>query len=231
MVAVLLPGVSATYGSKRFLFGPGVQPSEFAKLAVVIWTAMLVEKKGEDGLRRLSKGVLPFLLIVGALGVLAALEPDYSVALHFALLMAVVLYAGGARIGHFVFLSFASVPLLWAVVQSSSYAQQRIVAFLNPVAAASQDKMYQLTQSLVAAGSGGLFGVGFGEGRQQIGIRALSVHRLHRERHRRGMGPDRDGVRHRSLRALRLARLSHRRRRPAASSSSSSRSASRSTCS
>jgi cell division protein FtsW len=169
MAATLLPGVNAMYGSKRFLFGPGVQPSEFAKLAVVIWTAMLVEKKGEEGLRRLSKGVLPFLLVVGVLGILAALEPDYSVALHFALLMGVVMYAGGARIGHFVFLSFASVPLMWAAVQSSSYAKERVVAFLNPALAASQDKMFQLTQALVAAGSGGLFGVGFGEGRQQMG--------------------------------------------------------------
>jgi cell division protein FtsW len=169
MAATLLPGVSATLGSKRFLFGPGVQPSEFAKLAVVIWTAMLVEKKGEDGLRRLSKGVLPFLAVLGILGTIAWLEPDYSVALHLALLMGVVLYAGGARIGHFVFLGFASIPAMWAVLQFNSYAKARVIAFLNPVAAASQDKIFQMTQSLVAAGSGGLFGVGFGQGQQQNG--------------------------------------------------------------
>jgi cell division protein FtsW len=106
---------------------------------------------------------------VGALDLLAIMEPDYSVALHLTLLAAVVLYAGGARIGHFVFLSFFSVPALWAVIQSKDYARERVVAFLNPAAAASHDKIYQLTQSLVAAGSGGFFGVGFGHGRQQMG--------------------------------------------------------------
>lgn len=168
MFATLLPGMSATYGSKRFLLSRGVQPSEFAKLAVIVWTAMLIDKKGEEGLRRLSQGLVPFLVVAGVFAVAAALQPDYSVAVHLALLIAVVLYAGGARIGHFVFIGIASIPLLWAAVQTSGYAKERIVAFLNPVAAASQDKMFQLTQSLVAAGSGGMFGVGFGEGRQQM---------------------------------------------------------------
>jgi cell division protein FtsW len=169
MALVLLPHMNATYGSHRFLMGSGIQPSEFAKLAVVVWAAMLVEKKGEDGLRRLSKGLLPFLIVIGILDLMAVLEPDFSVAMHLTLLAAVVLYAGGARIGHFVFLSFFSVPVLWAVIQSKDYARERVVAFLNPAVAASHDKIYQLTQSLVAAGSGGFFGVGFGHGRQQMG--------------------------------------------------------------
>lgn len=169
MVGTILPGMSATYGSKRFLFGSGIQPSEFAKLSVVAWTAMLAVKKGEEGLRRMSKGLFPFLLVIGVLCGTAALQPDYSVAAHFMLLMAAVLYAGGARIGHFVFLGVVSIPVLWASLDLTGYAKARVVAFLNPMAAESADKMYQLTQSLVAAGSGGLFGVGFGEGRQQMG--------------------------------------------------------------
>lgn len=169
MALTLLPGVSPVHGSRRFLFQRGVQPSEFAKFAVVIWAAMLVDKKGEEGLRRLSKGVLPFLVVIGVLDLIAYYEPDYSVALQFTLLTAVILYAGGARIGHFVFLGFAAVPAIWAFAQTSTYAKERIIAFLNPVAGPSQDKLWQLTQSLVAAGSGGLLGVGFGEGRQHWG--------------------------------------------------------------
>lgn len=171
MVATLLPvpGVQETFGSRRFLMGAGVQPSELAKLAVVIWTAMLVDKKGEEGLRRLSKGLLPFLLIVGVLDLAAFFQPDYSVIVHLTLLMGVVLYAGGARIGHFVFLALVAIPTMWAVVQATPYARGRVVAFLNPGSASSQDGLFQLTQSLVAAGSGGLLGVGFGEGRQQLG--------------------------------------------------------------
>lgn len=169
MVATLMPGMSPTNGSRRFLLSSGVQPSEFAKLAVIVWTAMLTDKKGEEGLRRLSKGLMPFLIVIGILGITAALEPDISVAMHFVMLMAVILYSGGARIGHFVFLSFASLPVMWAVVQTTGYAKERLVAFLNPGAAGSSAKIYQLTQSLVAAGSGGFFGTGYGQGRQQMG--------------------------------------------------------------
>jgi len=169
MLATIMPGMHSMHGSRRFLLGTSIQPSEFAKLAVIVWAAMLVDKKGEDGLRRLSKGLVPFLLVVGLLDVIAALEPDYSIAMHLTLLLAVVLYAGGARIGHFVFLAFAAIPVAWAVIQSKDYARERVVTFLNPVAAASRDQLFQLTQSLVAAGSGGLFGVGFGHGRQQMG--------------------------------------------------------------
>jgi cell division protein FtsW len=169
MAITLLPGVSPVNGSRRFLFNRGVQPSELAKFAVVIWAAMLVDKKGEEGLRRLTKGVLPFLVVVGILDLLAVAEPDYSVALQFTLLAAVILYAGGARIGHFAFLCVAVIPVTWGLAQSNGYVKQRIIAFLNPAENGSQDKLWQLTQSLVAAGSGGLLGVGFGEGRQHWG--------------------------------------------------------------
>jgi cell division protein FtsW len=169
MLATIMPGMSASGGSKRFLFGSGLQPSEFAKLAVVIWTAMLAVKKTEAGLRRLSTGLAPFFAVIGLLSLIAYLQPDYSVVGHFALLAAVVLFAGGARIGHFIFLGVLAVPAAWAFIGNSGYARERVVAFLNPMAASSADKLYQLTQSLVAAGSGGLFGVGFGEGRQQMG--------------------------------------------------------------
>ncbi|HKS06583.1 MAG TPA: putative peptidoglycan glycosyltransferase FtsW [Gemmatimonadaceae bacterium] len=169
MAVTLLPGVSPVNGSRRFLFNRGVQPSEMAKFAVVIWAAMLVDKKGEEGLRRLTKGVLPFLIVIGVLDLFAVAEPDVSVALQFTLLAAVILYAGGARIGHFAFLCVAVFPVTWGIAQSNDYVRQRIVAFLNPAESGSQDKLWQLKQSLVAAGSGGLLGVGFGEGRQHWG--------------------------------------------------------------
>jgi len=80
-------------GSRRFLFGSSFQPSEFGKLAVVVWTSMLIVKKG-DQLRRLAKGVLPFFVVIGLLDVLAALEPDLSVAMLYTLLLAVVFMIG-----------------------------------------------------------------------------------------------------------------------------------------
>ena len=98
-------------GSKRFLFGTSIQPSEFGKLAVVVWTSMLIVKKG-DQLRRLTKGVLPFFVVVGLLDLLAALEPDLSVAMLYTLILAVLLFAGGVRIAHFVTICALAIPLL-----------------------------------------------------------------------------------------------------------------------
>jgi len=155
-------------GSRRFLFGSSFQPSEFGKLAVVVWTSMLIVKKG-DQLRRLTKGVLPFFVVVGLLDVLAALEPDLSVAMLYTLLLAVLLFAGGVRIAHFVTLCALAIPVLWHKIEKLQYAVLRLTSFLDPGAAPSQVS-YQLKQSLIAVGSGGLFGVGFGQGRQQYGF-------------------------------------------------------------
>ena len=155
-------------GSRRFLFGSSFQPSEFGKLAVVVWTSMLIVKKG-DQLRRLTKGVLPFFVVIGLLDVLAALEPDLSVAMLYTLILAVLLFAGGVRIAHFVTLCALAIPLLWHKIEKVQYALLRLTAFLDPGGAPAQVN-YQLKQSLIAVGSGGLFGVGFGQGRQQYGF-------------------------------------------------------------
>ena len=160
-------------GSRRYLLGGSIQPSEFAKLAVIVWTAMLVVKKG-DQLRRLSKGLLPILVVVGALDILAALEPDLSTVLFFSLQMAIIVFAAGARIGHFVFLGVVSVPILWSEVQRLQYVMERLLGFAAQAGQAHAKVNYQLVQSLIAVGSGGLFGAGFGEGRQQNGFLPLS---------------------------------------------------------
>jgi cell division protein FtsW len=155
-------------GSRRFLLGASLQPSEFAKLAIIMWTSMLLVKKG-DNLRRLSKGLMPFLLVVGVLDVLAVLEPDLSVAMMFTLIMSVILFAGGVRIGHFVALGIVAIPVLWSEIQRLQYVLLRMASFLDP-GKAPQEVNYQLRESLTAVGSGGLFGVGFGQGRQQYGF-------------------------------------------------------------
>ena len=156
------------HGSRRFLLGGSIQPSEIAKLAVIVWTAMLVVKKGE-ALRRLTKGLLPFLVVVGALSLLAALEPDLSVAVFYVLLMSIILFAGGVRIGHFVALAVLATPVLWSEMQRLNYVLARIFSFVGSADASAQIG-YQLRQSLIAVGSGGFLGVGFGQGRQQYGF-------------------------------------------------------------
>src|SRR2546423_4105322 len=172
LAVVILPFTESiaprVHGARRYLFGTSLQPSELAKLAVVVWTSMLVIKKGE-AMRRLTKGLLPFLVVVGALDLLVMLEPDLSTAMMFTLLMAIVLFAGGVRIGHFVALGVLLIPLLYVKIERLNYVLLRMSAFFDP-GAAPLEVSYQLRQSLIAVGSGQIFGVGFGSGRQQYGF-------------------------------------------------------------
>ncbi|HXD49059.1 MAG TPA: FtsW/RodA/SpoVE family cell cycle protein [Gemmatimonadaceae bacterium] len=168
MAAVLvLPGRIAPtiHGSRRFLFGASFQPSEFGKLAVVVWVSMLIVKKGES-LRRLTKGLVPFLIVIGVLDVLAGLEPDLSVAMLFTLLMALLLFVGGSRMSHFIVLAAMGLPATLTRIEKWRYALARITAFVHP-GNAPEAVNFQLQQSLIAVGSGGWFGRGFGQGMQQ----------------------------------------------------------------
>ncbi|MEX2152200.1 MAG: putative peptidoglycan glycosyltransferase FtsW [Gemmatimonadaceae bacterium] len=169
LLVLILPHTIAPRinGSKRFLFGTSLQPSEIGKFAVVVWTAMLVVKKG-DRLRRFSRGLMPFLVVLLGLCLLAAAEPDLSVAMLYTVLMAIVLFAGGVRLGHFVLLGALAIPWLWVEIERVQYALLRLTSFLDPGQAPQVG--YQLHQSLLAVGSGGWFGAGFGEGRQQYGF-------------------------------------------------------------
>lgn len=158
-------------GSRRFLRGGSIQPAEIAKLAVIVWTSMLLVKKGPR-MRRLGKGLAPFLVVIGLLSLLAALQPDLSMAMTFCLLMAVLLFVGGARTAHFVFLALLAIPLLTQQVLSRDYLRERVMSFASgdvfseqTVAVAGE----QQEQSLIAIGSGGVLGVGFGQGNQQRG--------------------------------------------------------------
>lgn len=169
MVAVLF--TEKVGGSRRHLFGGSLQPSELAKFAVLIWTPMLLVKKGQ-AVKRVGKGLMPFAVVIGTLSVLAILEPDYSVAMMFCLLTAVLLFVGGARIAHFVVFGALGLALVGYQLSQSAYVRERIRSFVageqveRVNRSASADQQYQ---SFVAVGSGGLLGVGFGQGNQQRG--------------------------------------------------------------
>src|SRR5712671_6490962 len=172
LVVVILPFTATIapriHGSRRYLFGASLQPSELGKLAVILWTSMLVVKKGAV-MRRLTKGLFPFLVVIGTLDILVMLEPDLSTAMMFTLVMGIILFTGGVRIGHFVALGVLLIPLLYVKVERLNYVLLRMSAFFDP-GAAPLEVSYQLRQSLIAVGSGQIFGVGFGRGRQQYGF-------------------------------------------------------------
>lgn len=173
LILVIAPGTESiaprVNGARRWLdLGVQFQPSEFAKVALIVWTAALAIKK-QDRLNSMSKGLAPFLLVWGFVTALVLAEPNLSAALLMALLSSLVLFAGGARIGHFILLGMAAVPLVWKVIQSADYRVRRIVAFLDPMAD-PDGTTFQIYQSLVAVGSGGLSGLGFGGSRQKFGF-------------------------------------------------------------
>ena len=171
LVATLIPGSHSRVvnGGRRWLdLGPmALQPSELAKLALIIWTAALTVRKQEK-LASLSRGLLPFLLIWSIVALLIFMQPSMSAAVIVLLLASLVVFAGGARIGHFILLALVGLPLLWSQIGAAAYRARRLAAFFDP----SNDPAnvsYQITQSLIAIGSGGIFGRGFGHGVQKFG--------------------------------------------------------------
>ncbi|HUP89343.1 MAG TPA: putative lipid II flippase FtsW [Longimicrobiales bacterium] len=173
LVIVILPGTESIAprlnGGRRWLnLGPAqIQPSEVMKLALIIWTAAMAVKKQEK-LASLSRGLFPFLVVWGIVLLLIFMEPNLSAACLILLLAALVAFAGGARIGHFIVLTLVGLPILWGNVSSVAYRMKRIAAFLDP----SHDPAgvsYQINQAMIAIGSGGIWGRGFGHGLQKFG--------------------------------------------------------------
>lgn len=156
-------------GARRWIeLGPlGFQPSELARVAVVVWCAMLAAKKGKQ-IREFKKGMLPFILVLSLVSFLIMLQPNLSMATLVALLGGLVLFASGAKIGHFILLSGAAVLLVFHQIRDAQYRLARLVTFLNP-GDATTEAGFQIHQSLVGIGSGGILGTGFGQGQQKLG--------------------------------------------------------------
>lgn len=152
-------------GARRWIrLGPlQFQASELVRLAVIIWCAMLATKKGPQ-VREFQKGVMPFLIILGFVSLLIVLQPNMSMAVLVALVGGIVLFSAGAKIGHFLLLGLGAVIAGLQLIQIAGYRTARLDAFLNGAEGTSQ-----IHQSLVGVGSGGWFGVGFGQGLQKFG--------------------------------------------------------------
>lgn len=172
LLVPILPGTGAIApninGANRWIdLGPlSFQPSEIARLVVVIWCAMLVAKKGET-LRQFRRGILPFVLILGVVFLLILLEPNLSMATLITLLGGIVLFAAGARLGHFVLLLVAGVLFAYDRIQAAPYRMARLQTYLH--GGTGSDAGFQITQSIIGFGSGQLFGVGLGHGSQKMG--------------------------------------------------------------
>lgn len=150
-------------GAKRWLrLGPfGVQPSEFAKLAVVLVLADYLDRK-QSRLKSFTGGYLPPLILTGVVLGLVALERDLGTPLLIGAVALGMIYMAGARLGHLAATALAVLPVVAVAVLAVPYRRQRLFAYLDPWREA-RGAGYQLVQSLLAIGSGGFWGKGSGE--------------------------------------------------------------------
>jgi cell division protein FtsW len=169
LVLVLVPGIGVSRGgARRWLsLGPlNLQPSELAKVAIVLYLAASLVRKGER-VRTFLYGVAAPSLLAGAMAGLVLLEPDFGTAALIGGILVAMLLAAGVRLWHLALPAVAASPLLAWAVMSESYRLKRLLGFLHP----ESDPLginFQLKQSFIAFGSGGLWGVGLGESRQKM---------------------------------------------------------------
>jgi cell division protein FtsW len=169
LLLVLIPGIGiARGGARRWLMFPGFafQPAELAKLALVLYLAHSMARKQEK-IKTFSLGVLPHLIIGGSFLAALLLEPDFGTALILAALLYVMLFFGGARVSHLLATGLMALPLLIYVMLKAEYRLRRLLTFMDPWREASSSG-FQVVQSLIAFGSGELWGRGLGESRQKL---------------------------------------------------------------
>ena len=169
MVAVLIPGIGhRVSGARRwFKLGPvSFQPSEVAQVAVILYMADVLTRK-RSLLQDFFQGVLPVLMVLGLTVVLTLAEPDLGTSVATAVVALLLLFIAGVRWQILLPMLLSALPAVIVLVLTKPYRMRRVLAYLNPWAD-PEGSGFQLIQSLVALGSGGLFGVGLGESRQKL---------------------------------------------------------------
>ena len=169
LVLVLLPFLGTQVnGARRWLrvAGFSIQPGEIAKLSIVLYLASFLVRK-EENLITFTRGVMAPMAVVGLFAGLLLLEPDMGTAVVLTLLLFGLLFLGGAKLPHLLGLGVCLLAVAYALIMQSDYRRRRLLNFLDPWQD-SADTGFQLTQSFVALGNGGLFGVGLGDGRQKL---------------------------------------------------------------
>jgi len=168
LVLVFVPGLQVTSGGATRWIGIGpitIQPTEITKLAFILYLAALLEAKGSE-IRNFMKSVVPFLVIMGVMGGLIILQPDIGTLFSIVLIAGSMVFAAGFRLRHLGLLAFSGLALFVLLINTASYRLNRIITYLHPELD-PQGVGYQVNQALLAVGTGGLWGLGFGRSRQK----------------------------------------------------------------
>jgi cell division protein FtsW len=171
LVALMLVAVlfsRPVNGTRRWfgMGGLGVQPSELAKLAVILFTALMLERRMHR-INELSYSLLPIGIVAGVLVGLILLQPDFGTSVALLLIVAAMIFAAGLHYKYFIGTVLAALPAIYIVLMSASYRRRRLLAFWDPWADPLGDG-FQIIQSLIAVGTGGVFGRGLMAGVQKL---------------------------------------------------------------
>jgi len=166
LVAVLF--VTPINGSRRWfgVGGFGAQPSELAKLSVIIFIAALLERR-MDRVDEVPYALVPIGIVVGALVGLILLEPDLGTALTVLVIATSMVFAAGISYRYVVGAILCGLPIIYFILMGAAYRRRRLMAFWNPWSDPLGDG-FQVIQSMIAVGSGGLLGRGFMAGVQKL---------------------------------------------------------------
>jgi len=169
LALIFVPGIGHEVGGARRwikIAGFTFQPSEFAKIAVIIFLAYSLEAK-KDKLHDFATGFLPNIIIPGVIVTMVLCEPDFGTAVTIVAIILIMTFTAGVKLQHIGVLTLLTVPILAMVVLNFSYMMKRIRIFLDPWNDPTGDG-FQMVQSFLAFGSGGFGGVGLGEGKQKL---------------------------------------------------------------
>jgi cell division protein FtsW len=169
LILVLIPHIGkSSFGARRwFKIGPfSFQPSELVKLVFLIYVADFLARK-QNKISDFNKGFLPLILLMGIICLLIVKQPDLGNSVLIASITLLMMFLAGAKIWHIALLAVLASPILYYLVANVPYRLARIVAFMDPWQDA-QGVGFQLSQSQIALGSGGLGGLGLGKSVQKL---------------------------------------------------------------
>jgi len=158
----------AAGGARRWFYLGGfyVQPSEFLKITFLLYCADYCQRK-KNVIKNISQGLLPLMVILGAICLLMLLQPDLGAAIFWVLWSILFLFIFRARLRHLASIVIMGGVASFFLIHFYPYRLRRIFSYINPFAD-PQGAGFQLIQSQIAYGSGGIWGVGFGESRQKL---------------------------------------------------------------
>ncbi|QXE93082.1 putative lipid II flippase FtsW [Geomonas subterranea] len=169
LLLVFVPGIGGTAkGASRWIRLPGFnfQPSELAKVALIMYMAYSLEKRQEK-LKQFMSGFFPYMLILGVFIAILLAQHDMGAALTMLVVAIVMLFAAGTKVQYILGMGLVTLPGVCYLVFTKAYRMRRITAFLDPWQDPT-DAGFQIIQSWLALGTGGFFGQGLGEGKQKL---------------------------------------------------------------